>query len=70
MTYRYWEIHLHIHIHGSGRTLFGDGLAFWYAKERSQEGGVFGSKDYFSGVGIFFDTFQNNIYSNQVLLFI
>ncbi|KAI6649505.1 Vesicular integral-membrane protein VIP36-like [Oopsacas minuta] len=65
VTYKDWEVHIQIHIHGSGRTLFGDGLAFWYTKEKSQEGGLFGSKDYFSGVGIFFDTFQNNVYSNQ-----
>lgn len=65
VSYLYWEVHLQIHIHGSGRTMFGDGIAFWYNKERSQEGNIFGSKDYFSGVGIFFDTFQNNVYSNQ-----
>ena len=67
VTYKNWEVHIQVHIHGSGRTLYGDGLAFWYTKDRSKEGGLFGSKDHFSGVGVFLDTFQNNVYSNQVV---
>ena len=31
------------------QDLFGDGFAFWYARDRMVEGPVFGSKDFFSG---------------------
>jgi phosphotransferase system IIA component len=31
------------------QDLFGDGFAIWYAKDRMENGPVFGSKDYFSG---------------------
>uniref|UniRef100_A0A090XAQ2 Putative lectin vip36 involved in the transport of glyco carrying high mannose-type glycans n=1 Tax=Ixodes ricinus TaxID=34613 RepID=A0A090XAQ2_IXORI len=46
-------------VHGSGKELFGDGFAIWYAKEALQLGPVFGSKDKFSGLAIFFDTYAN-----------
>lgn len=55
-----WEMLLHFKIHGTGDTLFGDGFAFWYSRDRLQEGAVFGSKDYFYGLGIFFDTYSNH----------
>ncbi|OMJ27219.1 L-type lectin-like domain-containing protein [Smittium culicis] len=42
-----------------GGFLNGDGFAFWAAKERGTSGPVFGNRDYFSGLGIFFDTYQN-----------
>jgi hypothetical protein len=34
----------------------GRGLAFWYAKDRGQEGPVLGSKDQWNGLGIMFET--------------
>ncbi|XP_020627093.1 vesicular integral-membrane protein VIP36-like [Orbicella faveolata] len=55
-----WEMLLHFKVHGVGDMLFGDGFSFWYTKERMQEGDVFGSKDYFYGLGIFFDTYSNH----------
>jgi len=56
---RDWEIHIHFHVHGAGTSLFGDGFAFWFVRDRSEIGGVFGSKDQFSGLGVFFDTYAN-----------
>jgi len=56
---RDWELHLHFKVHGTARDLFGDGFAIWYAKERLQLGPVFGSKDFFQGLGIFVDTYAN-----------
>ncbi|CAB4026102.1 vesicular integral-membrane VIP36 [Paramuricea clavata] len=56
---RDWEIHLHFSIHGSGDTLFGDGFALFYARDKMEMGPVFGSRDFFSGLGIFFDTYSN-----------
>ena len=35
---RDWEIHLHFAVHGSGDTLFGDGFAFFYAKDIMEMG--------------------------------
>ncbi len=46
-------------VHGSTGDLFGDGMAIWYAKVPSQLGDVFGSKDYFAGLGVFMDTYSN-----------
>jgi len=46
-------------VHGQGTRLFGDGLAFWYTKEHSEEGPVFGNRDRFTGLGVFFDTYSN-----------
>ena len=34
-----WEMLLHFHVHGSGKNLYGDGFAFWYTKEKNNEGG-------------------------------
>lgn len=47
-------------IHGKGKDLFGDGMVFWYAKDRMIPGPVFGSKDYFMGMAIFLDTYSNH----------
>ncbi|KAJ7385582.1 Vesicular integral-membrane protein VIP36 [Desmophyllum pertusum] len=55
-----WEMLLHFKVHGTGDTLFGDGFSFWYTKDRMQQGDVFGSKDNFYGLGIFFDTYSNH----------
>ncbi|XP_038064707.1 vesicular integral-membrane protein VIP36-like [Patiria miniata] len=55
-----WEIHIEFNVHGQGKTLFGDGFAVWYTKDRMQMGPVFGSKDYHTGLGIYFDTYSNH----------
>ncbi|XP_033221290.1 vesicular integral-membrane protein VIP36 isoform X2 [Belonocnema kinseyi] len=57
---RNWELQVHFKVHGKGRELFGDGLAIWYAKDRMQEGPVFGNKDFFQGLGIILDTYSNH----------
>ena len=43
-------------VSGDSSHLFGDGLAIWLTKERTQPGPVFGNKDEFEGLGIFLDT--------------
>ena len=40
--------------------MHGDGFALWLTKQRGTQGPVFGSTDYFEGLGIFFDTYKNN----------
>lgn len=37
-----------------------DGLAFWYTRTPGIEGPVFGSVDKWTGLGIFFDTYDND----------
>lgn len=46
----------------SGRGRIGaDGLAFWYTAEKGDyTGDVFGSSDRWVGLGIFFDSFDND----------
>jgi len=57
---RNWEIILSFKVAGKGKDLFGDGFAFWYAKDRMVTGPVFGSKDLFSGLAIIVDTYSNH----------
>ncbi|CRK88215.1 CLUMA_CG001996, isoform A [Clunio marinus] len=57
---RNWEIILSFKVAGKGKDLFGDGFAFWYAKDRMIVGPVFGSKDLFSGLAIIVDTYSNH----------
>ncbi|KAH9529946.1 Vesicular integral-membrane protein VIP36 [Dermatophagoides farinae] len=59
ITFPYWEVHLEFKITGHGKDLFGDGMAFWYVKHPMQPGNVFGSADFFWGLGIFLDTYAN-----------
>jgi mannose-binding lectin 2 len=59
LTATNWEIEIEMKIGGSG-SLFGDGMAMWVTKDRAEQGTVFGMKDKFEGLGIFFDTYKNN----------
>ncbi|XP_056314874.1 lectin, mannose-binding 2-like a isoform X1 [Danio aesculapii] len=55
-----WELQVHFKVHGQGKkNLNGDGLAVWYTKERMQRGPVFGNRDFFTGLGVFVDTYPN-----------
>ncbi|ODM91459.1 VIP36-like protein [Orchesella cincta] len=55
-----WEVQLQIKVHGRGKDLFGDGMVFWYARDRMIPGPIFGSKDYFMGMAVFVDTYSNH----------
>lgn len=56
-----FEIQIEFKIDGSASRHhpYGDGMALWLTEERAQPGPIFGSKDYYTGVGIMFDTFAN-----------
>ncbi|XP_043219096.1 vesicular integral-membrane protein VIP36-like [Amphibalanus amphitrite] len=61
---RNWEMEVHFKVFGSGKDLFGDGFAIWYVRDPSTcPGGahcsVFGSNDYFVGLGVILDTYNN-----------
>jgi len=57
---RNWEVQLQFKVTGTTKDLFGDGFAFWYARDRMVDGPVFGSKDHFSGLAIIADTYSNH----------
>ena len=59
LTATNWEVEVEFEISGTG-NLFGDGMAMWVTKSRAEMGPVFGMKDNFEGLGIFFDTYKNN----------
>jgi len=63
---RNWEVQIHFKVTGTTKELFGDGFAFWYTKERMENGPVFGSKDYFTGLAIIADTYNNHIAHNKL----
>ncbi|KAG2186215.1 hypothetical protein INT43_002653 [Umbelopsis isabellina] len=54
-----FEIEFEYNVDGPSGHLFGDGFAMWLAKERASTGPVFGSVNGFDGLGIFFDTYDN-----------
>lgn len=51
-----YEIEIEFRVDGKSNTIFGDGFAVWLTKSRAGMGPVFGSTDYWDGLGIFFDT--------------
>lgn len=55
-------------MHGTTGDLHGDGMAFWYVKERNALGPIFGSKDYFQGLAIFLDTYSNHNGAHNVTM--
>ncbi|KAI0987685.1 hypothetical protein GJ496_008894, partial [Pomphorhynchus laevis] len=55
-----WEVEMEFHVNSNGRQLFGDGLVLWYVDDPNARGNVFGYKDYFRGMGLFLDTYNNH----------
>ena len=55
-----WEVDLKFRVHGRGEKFFGDGLAFWYAKDTGVPGSIHGNQDRWTGLGVFFDTYDND----------
>jgi len=59
LTATNWEVEVDLKISGTG-NLYGDGMAMWVTKSKGEMGTVFGMKDKFEGLGLFFDTYKNN----------
>ncbi|XP_068781446.1 protein ERGIC-53-like [Struthio camelus] len=57
--FEYWEIEVTFRVTGRGR-IGADGLAIWFTEEQGLEGPVFGAADEWNGVGVFFDSFDND----------
>nr|XP_014342765.1 PREDICTED: protein ERGIC-53-like isoform X2 [Latimeria chalumnae] len=64
-----WEVEVAFQITGTGR-IGADGLAIWFTKERGTIGPVYGAADHWDGVGIFFDTFDNDGNRNNPLILV
>lgn len=64
-----WEVEIVFRVTGRGR-IGADGLAFWYTAEKGDYSGpVFGSSDRWVGLGIFFDSFDNdNKHNNPYIM--
>ncbi|KAL7418348.1 hypothetical protein Q5752_006806 [Cryptotrichosporon argae] len=60
LTVSNWQIDFEFKVDGKAHNVFGDGFALWLTKDRAKVGPVFGSVDYFTGLGIFFDTYANS----------
>ncbi|KAM7320439.1 hypothetical protein ACRRTK_020882 [Alexandromys fortis] len=54
-----WEVEVTFRVTGRGR-IGADGLAIWYTENQGLDGPVFGSADTWNGVGVFFDSFDND----------
>ncbi|KAG0249944.1 hypothetical protein BG011_008791 [Mortierella polycephala] len=54
-----FQIEFEFLVGGKSDGLNGDGFAVWLTSERAENGPVFGNRDRFEGVGIFFDTYAN-----------
>ncbi|KAG0348703.1 hypothetical protein BGZ54_004548, partial [Gamsiella multidivaricata] len=65
MSAPYFQIEFDFKVEGKGDGLVGDGFAVWLTKERAEPGPVFGNRDRFEGVGIFFDTYANSRQSHS-----
>lgn len=63
LTAHNFVVEVEFKIHGESSHLYGDGLALWLTKTRTQPGPVFGSVDNFEGLGIFLDTYANTRHS-------
>lgn len=62
LTAQSWEVEFEFKVgqENDKDHLFGDGFAFFYTTDRANLGPVFGNKDYFNGLGVFFDTYPNS----------
>ncbi|KAI7795695.1 protein ERGIC-53 [Triplophysa rosa] len=54
-----WEAEVAFRVSGRGR-MGADGLAIWFTASQGLEGPVYGAADQWNGVGIFFDSFDND----------
>lgn len=55
----HWELDVAFKITGQGR-IGADGLAIWYTAQQGSVGPVFGANDFWTGMGILLDSFDND----------
>lgn len=68
-NFEWWNVDIVFRVTGRGR-IGADGLAFWFTTEKgSYDGEVFGSSDKWKGLGLFFDSFDNdNNHNNPYIM--
>jgi hypothetical protein len=67
-TFDWWEVELQFRATGRGRV-GADGLAFWFSSTKGFGGPVFGSADKWNGLGLFFDSYDNdNKHNNPYIM--
>lgn len=55
-----WQVDIKFQVHNT-HSPGADGMAFWYVKKPERTSGpLFGQKEYFDGLGIVFDSYDNN----------
>ncbi|XP_053706615.1 protein ERGIC-53 [Synchiropus splendidus] len=59
VNFENWEAEVTFRVSGRGR-MGADGLAVWFTAEQGLDGPVYGAADKWNGVGIFFDSFDND----------
>ncbi|XP_056288874.1 protein ERGIC-53 [Pseudoliparis swirei] len=59
VNFAHWEAEVTFRVSGRGR-MGADGLAVWFTSEQGLAGPVYGAADQWNGVGIFFDSFDND----------
>lgn len=69
VSFENWEVEIAFSISGMLRV-GADGLAVWFTKERGPNGPVYGAADHWDGVGIFFDTFDNDDNGNNPIVLV
>ncbi|KAJ2939350.1 hypothetical protein O0L34_g13446 [Tuta absoluta] len=69
VNFDWWEVDIMFKVTGRGR-IGADGLAFWYTSNRGDyQGEVFGSSDRWNGLGVIFDSFDNdNKHNNPYIM--
>jgi mannose-binding lectin 1 len=68
-SFDWWEVDIAFRVSGRGR-IGADGLAFWFTTEKGDYNGeVFGSSDRWNGLGVIFDSFDNdNKHNNPYIM--
>ncbi|XP_075899791.1 protein ERGIC-53 isoform X2 [Nelusetta ayraudi] len=59
INFEHWEAEVTFRVSGRGR-MGADGLAMWFTAEQGLDGPVYGAADQWNGIGVFFDSFDND----------
>ncbi|XP_012724451.2 protein ERGIC-53 [Fundulus heteroclitus] len=59
VSFEHWEAEVTFRVSGRGR-MGADGLAVWFTSEQGLDGPVYGAADRWNGLGVFFDSFDND----------
>ncbi|KAG9354123.1 hypothetical protein JZ751_012247 [Albula glossodonta] len=69
VNFENWEAEVTFRVSGRGR-MGADGLAVWFTDGQGLEGPVYGAADNWNGVGVFFDSFDNDGKKNNPAILI